>query len=450
MRILLTAPAEVDLDAVAGVLGRHDIEAAPAPLEGPTRRDCLDGVVLILPFQGVVALGERVAETRRRIGGEVPLLVCCPQLTPGDRQGILRCGASRLAVPARWGGSAIAVRVLAEFIGLGQVQPSSFGMLRGATAAMWRLYDDIATLAPLADPLLIRGETGTGKELVAKELHRESGRPGSLMAVNCAALTPELLESELFGHERGAFTGAAGARKGLLSEAGAGTIFLDEIGELPTSAQAKLLRVLEERKVRPVGSNRWHPVQARILLATHRDLEEATEGGTFRQDLYERIRGFTIEVPPLRERLADLILLARHFVEEYNREYPGLRTLPDEAVDPLFRHDWPGNVRELRQMLRRAAADTAAGPVSTLRLLDAVQRRQAQHLAGGRFFDPGTETWRTVHDRVRAQYFQAVLEEAGGNKELAAKRAGLSRSQFYEVLKQIGAADRRASDRDDL
>ncbi|HEV7518418.1 MAG TPA: sigma 54-interacting transcriptional regulator, partial [Thermoanaerobaculia bacterium] len=446
MRVLLTAPPDVDLEAVATALAAYDLDPVPVPLAalegGPP--EGLGRAVLILPLQGLIALGPRVEDVRRCLGGEVPLLVCCPQLKPADRQRLLRCGASSLANPARWVPSAIAIRILAELIEWREIEPAAFGTLYGATTPMRELYGDITTFAPLAEPVLILGETGTGKELVARELHRESGRPGSLMAINCAALTPELLESELFGHERGAFSGAQSTRKGLLAEAGAGTVFLDEIGELPTPAQAKLLRVLEERKLRPVGSNHWHPVHARILLATHRDLEEASRDGSFRRDLYERIRGFTLQLPPLRERLADLALLAHHFVDEYNQKYPGARTLPDEALDPLFRHDWPGNVRELRQLLWRAAAATTDGPISALRLIDAVQRRQARPGAGFAF-DPKTDSWRNVHDRVRAQYFQAVLQEVGGNKELAAKRAGLSRSQFYEILKQMNPADRDPS-----
>jgi DNA-binding NtrC family response regulator len=183
-------------------------------------------------------------------------------------------------------------------------------------------------------------------------------------------------------------------------------------------------------------------------LATHRDLEGASVSGSFRQDLYERIRAFTLHLPPLRERRADLPLLSQHFVEEYNRERSGSRTIPEGALDPLFRYHWPGNIRELRQTVRRAAAfaDSEAGPISVLTLLDAVQRHRASPSPAGIPFDPTTDTWKSVQDRARSLYFRSLLTETGGNKELAAKRAGVSRSQLYEILGKIEGAD--GEDRD--
>ena len=446
----LIAPSTVDLAAIAGALGRLGIELVPIswnhagpypPAEIPP---ALDQAVLVQPTQGVVPLGEHVAAVRRYVGSAVPLLVCCPQMSAAQREEIVRCGASLLISPRAWQPAAVAERILAEVIAAGTIQPSSCGSLQGATAAMQALYRDLATVAPLTDPVLVLGETGTGKELIAREAHRMSGRSGSLLAINCAAITPDLLESELFGHERGAFSGAVTARRGLLVEAGHGTVFLDEIGDLAPSAQAKLLRVLEERKVRPVGSNAWQPVHARILLATHRDLETASQDGGFRQDLYERIRGFTLRLPPLRERRADLVLLLQHFVHEYNLDYPGRRTVPVGAADALFRHTWPGNVRELRQIVRKAAAFAGSdqGPISVLTLVESLQRHRPPAAGAGIPFDPLTDSWRAVHDRAQAAYFRALMEQTGGSKEAAAKRAGLGRSQFYVVWKQIeGSGD---------
>ncbi len=275
---------------------------------------------------------------------------------------------------------------------------------------------------------------------MAQEIHRRSRRPGDLMAVNSAEFTAELLASELFGHERGAFSGAERQRTGLLVAAGEGTFFLDEIGDLTPAAQAKLLRVLEERKVRPVGGNRWEPMRARLVLATRRDLETASED-QFRRDLYERLRGFTLRLPSLRERRADLPLLVQSFLDEYNREYPGTRKVPIGVLDSLFRYTWPGNVRELRLAVRQAAAYASGsdGMISALHLLEATQRQAPQvepeHSVR---FDPARETWRQVNDRVRARYFRAVLAETDGNKEMAAERAGISRSQLYEILKNLG------------
>jgi DNA-binding NtrC family response regulator len=441
MTILLSAPPEVDLPTITTVLDRYALGSVPFRPELPEAKvpDGAELAVLVVPQQGVVLVGERVSQVRSRLGEGLFLLVVCPQLKPSDRKLVLECGASNLITPSSWQGMAIAERLLAEMIKRRTVRPSSFGSLQGATESMRKLYREIETVAPLSDPALVLGETGTGKELVAREIHRCSGRPGPLMAVNCAALTPELLESELFGHERGAFSGAVNARKGLLSEAAQGTVFLDEIGDLAPSAQAKLLRVLEERKVRPVGSNQWHSIHARIILATHRDLEGASSRGDFRQDLYERIRGFTLNLPPLRERRPDLALLSEHFVEEYNREHSGSRTIPEGALDPLFRYHWPGNVRELRQTVRKAAAyaDGETGPISVLTLLDAVQRHRVSPSPAGIPFDPATDTWKSVQDRARSLYFRSLLEETGGNKDLAAKRAGVSRSRLYEILGEI-------------
>jgi two-component system response regulator PilR (NtrC family) len=323
------------------------------------------------------------------------------------------------------------------------VKPSSFGSILGGTPTMQELYRRLEKVAPLNEPVIIFGETGTGKELVASEIHRRSRRKGQLLAVNCAALTPELLESELFGHERGAFSGAVASRHGLMIEAGEGTLFLDEIGELALSSQAKLLRVLEERRVRPVGSNRWQPVHARIVLATNRDLKEACEEGRFRSDLFHRIVGLSLALPTLRQRGPDLLLLAAHFLNEFNKSYPGNRFAPSGAFDSLFHYTWPGNVRELRQAVWQAAsyASSEKGSIDALSLSDWTMRRDSEQRKRHLVFDPGQETWKDVQERVRANYFRALLAECEGNRELAAQRSGLSRSQFYEIMKQIKRND---------
>jgi DNA-binding NtrC family response regulator len=196
---------------------------------------------------------------------------------------------------------------------------------------------------------------------------------------------------------------------------------------------------VEERKLRPVGSNKWEPMRARLILATRRNLEDASDE-QFRRDLFERLRGFTLRIPPLRERRADLPLLVRCFVEEYNRDYPGDRKVPAQVLDSLFRYHWPGNVRELRLAVREAAAYAAEpnGPISAVHLVESAQRRTTYSENGYNVrFDPATDTWRQVLDRLRAKYFRSVLSQTGGNKDAAAHRAGLSRSQFYEILKGI-------------
>lgn len=446
MSILLITPHDFERAALDSILESHELNlhallldsglAEALPFEG------LDACALVSAQQGTAETGERVQQARRLIGDAVPLIVCGPRLPD---PGILhRCGASVVVTPRSWAPGAVAERLLAELVAAGKVEPSSCGALRGASSPMRALYRDIEVVAPLAETALILGETGTGKELVAHELHDRSGRPGELLAINCAALTADLVESELFGHHKGAFSGAVANRQGLLLEAGRGTVFLDEIGELSAASQAKLLRVVEERRVRPVGGNQWRPFAARILVATNRDLEREIDKSAFRRDLFERISGFALTLPPLRERKADLVLLAEHFVVEYDREYDGHHRVPHEALDPLFRYDWPGNVRQLRHTLRQAAAyaaDDAA--IDIYRLHEAVQRRPSlsRHTVD---FDPASESWGEVHDRIREQYLRSVLEETGGNKSEAIKRSGFSRSRFYEIFEKINAEEEAA------
>lgn len=446
MTELVCGPPDVDLEALVAVFRAHGVESVAYSLGADAHRMPVPHPVkrcfLISPEQGVVSVGERILRLRELVGNGTSLVVCTPRPTADGRAGLLQCGASDIVSPGGWTSRQLAERILAELILAGEVRPQSSGALLGATVPMQALYHALTKVAPLDEPALILGETGTGKELVAQEIHRCSGRRGDLLAINCAALTPELLESELFGHERGAFSGAVASRRGLLVEAGPGTVFLDEIGDLALSSQAKLLRALEERRVRPVGANRWQKVEARIVLATHRDLDEASAEGRFRRDLFYRVSGLAMRLPPLRERKADLLLLAHHFLGAYNQAYPGQRFLPDGAFEPLFRHNWPGNVRELRQAVWQAAAyaEDPNAPISAISLLEWVQQGDRVGAKRVLAFDPTQDTWKDVHDRVRARYFRAILAEAGGNKELAARRAGLSRSQFYEILKQINQA----------
>ncbi|HET9275961.1 MAG TPA: sigma-54 dependent transcriptional regulator, partial [Gemmatimonadales bacterium] len=235
--------------------------------------------------------------------------------------------------------------------------------LLGNGAAMTRLRETISRVAPVPGTVLILGESGTGKELVARELHRLGSRPaGPFVAINCAALPEQLVESELFGHERGAFTGAVAQRKGAFESASGGTLFLDEIGDLPLPAQAKLLRVLEQREVQRVGATRPVPVDVRVLAATNRDLDEAVKAGRFREDLFYRINVHVLRVPPLRDRREDVPGLADRFLEEICRRYGVLpRKLSGEARERLVAYDWRrNNVRELRNAMERLVV-TAEG-----------------------------------------------------------------------------------------
>jgi transcriptional regulator with GAF, ATPase, and Fis domain len=226
----------------------------------------------------------------------------------------------------------------------------------GGSPGLRRVLDQVDRLAPTAESVLIQGESGTGKEGIAHRIHARSGRRGPLVVVNCAALPAELAESELFGHVRGAFTGAVAERVGLIAAADGGTLFLDEVGELPLEVQAKLLRVLQEREIRPLGGRRVERVDVRFVAATLRDLEARVAQGLFRDDLLFRLSTFTLVLPPLRERGDDVLRLARHFVAEMaQRPGVGSRTLARSTGAALRGHAWPGNVRELQAALLRAA-----------------------------------------------------------------------------------------------
>jgi DNA-binding NtrC family response regulator len=438
---------EVDSMALCQALAEGGVEAAVASLvtagdEGGSVT--LQAAVVASSRFDPVGLGDAVHRVARRLKPGTPLLVCCPPIPRADRDLLRDYGCTALVSPRAWSPRALAERLLGELIASGEVLPSRLGSLLGGAAPMQRLYQRIERLAPLNEPVLILGETGTGKELVATELHARSGRRGELVSINAAALSTELVESELFGHERGAFTGATEKRKGLLVHAGAGTVFLDEIGDLAASAQAKLLRVLEERKVRPVGSNETVPVAARLVFATHRDLEAACTAGTFREDLFERLRGLAIEIPPLRDRREDLPLLTRHFLELWDSEYRAEHSFPEGSVDLLFPHSWPGNVRELRHVVAQMASEheDAISPLRLSEVLQLRRRRAARPEHGGFRFDPSHDTWQKVHERLKAEYFRSLLEFTRGRREEAIRLSGLGRSRFFEVLKELKLGER--------
>lgn len=439
MNIALLSSDLDRLREIAFALSQEGVEALPYPLGGQHKRQVgedFDAGVLVVPQHGA---GAQLEKARAIFGDRRPLLLCSPQPSNADRQLLLELGAFEVITPRSWQSDHVAERILAHLILEGYIQPDSFGEIRGATKVMRSLYRDIETIAPLSDTVLVLGETGTGKELIAKEIHRVSGRTGDFIAINCAELSVELTGSDLFGHKKGAFTGATEARHGLLAEARAGTVFLDEIGEFDLLAQAKLLRVLEDRTVRRVGSNTWEPIKARFILATNRDLESECDNGSFRTDLLYRINELTLETAPLRERLADVPLLVKHFVSEFNQEHGKNLQIPPNTLDSLFNYLWPGNVRELRGVVRKAAAYAdQAEHISAIRLQEASARRRHQNGPRNSIdFDPSSDKWRDVLHRTQAAYFTAVLSAAKGNKEEAARRAGMSRSQFYEKLKEV-------------
>jgi DNA-binding NtrC family response regulator len=325
---------------------------------------------------------------------------------------------------------------------LGQKAPStdfSFSGAVGRSAAMQEAHRLIEQAARLDITVLLTGETGTGKELAARAVHLNSARrERPFVAVNCGALPNELVESELFGHGKGAFTGAAQAKAGLFEEAHGGTLFLDEVGELPLNAQVKLLRVLQDKEIRRVGETRPVQVDVRVVAATHRDLRAAAGQGRFREDLFYRLNVFPVQLPPLRERKDDIPLLAAHLLDKHGKAMGRtLEGIAPEALRVLMGYPWPGNVRELENTIMRAVA-VAAGPSITERDLPAeVRERQEGALPGGAAKHlPYRDALDLARDRFSREYLTALMRDFEGNVTRAAEHAGIERESLHRLLKR--------------
>jgi DNA-binding NtrC family response regulator len=308
-------------------------------------------------------------------------------------------------------------------------EPSPDGLV-GRSARMLAVYKQVALAAASDAPVLLTGETGTGKELVARAIHRHGPRHGgAFVAVNCGAFAESLLESELFGHVRGAFTGAAADKRGVFEQAHQGTLFLDEIGEMPASAQVRLLRALESGEIRPVGGDRARQVDARVIAATHRDLPRAVEEGAFRQDLYYRLDVFRIALPPLRERREDIPLLAAHALRAAARGGFAL-SFTQAALDALAARPWPGNVRELRNTIERLAA-VASGSVVDVGDLAEPGAHPPPHE------EPAFAGLPTLEEMER-RYLRHVLAATDGNRSRAAAVLGIDRRTLYRMAERLG------------
>jgi DNA-binding NtrC family response regulator len=321
-------------------------------------------------------------------------------------------------------------RLRAELRELADVAPERAGIV-ARSPQMHRALDLVVRAAPADTPVLILGESGTGKELFARALHTSSPRADHpFLAINCSAIPENLLESQLFGHRRGAFTDAREDRRGLFQEADGGTLLLDEIGDMPLSLQAKLLRVLQEREVHPLGAPAPVPVDARVIASTHRDLETLCEEGRFRQDLYYRLNVITVRVPPLRERPEDLAPLVAHFLAKHSRRLGRKEvTVSLEAMELFRRHTWPGNVRELENAIERALV---LGHDPVIRIEDLPDDlRQSLRDA------PGPDNVRLLVDVEREQILKA-LRSVHGNKAAAARLLGLDRKTLYRKLDLYG------------
>ena len=293
------------------------------------------------------------------------------------------------------------------------------------------------TVAPTGSTVLITGESGTGKEVLARYIHTLSDRSeGPFLSINCGALPESLLESELFGHMKGSFTGAVKDKEGLLVAAGKGTFFLDEIGEMPASLQVKLLRAIQEREVIPVGATEAVPVDVRIIAATNRELEDEIRKGAFRSDLYYRLNVIALHLPPLRDRRDDIPLLADHFLTRMaSRLGRDEITLAEETLETLLRYDWPGNVRELENALERAAVLTKGGAIRPATLPERVREAPAASLVSDAL--PPNPTLEIIEQA----YIQWVLAAEGGNKSRAAEVLGIDPSTLYRKLNRYGGGE---------
>jgi DNA-binding NtrC family response regulator len=308
-----------------------------------------------------------------------------------------------------------------------------FASLVGKAPEMERLYRIISKAAQSTHPVLVIGESGTGKELVARSIHYSGpNRDKPFIPVDCGSLVPTLIESELFGYVRGAFTGAVRSKEGLLQIANGGTVFLDEIGELPVDLQAKLLRAIQEHEIRPVGSTKRIPIDVRILAATNRDLETEVAEGNFRRDLYFRLNVLTLRIPPLRERKQDIPILVEHFLERLNRSNSAKKLMSEEALKALMNYDWPGNVRELENCIERTWALSSGQTLNFPDLPTYIKNTHEMKTNGPEAVGPKIIP---LADLEKKAILEAI-EQLRGDKLLAAKMLGIGKTTLYRKLKE--------------
>lgn len=312
-----------------------------------------------------------------------------------------------------------------------QVESSyDFGKIIGSEGSLSSVFSEVEQVADSRSCVLLLGETGTGKELIARLIHNKSSRRSMpFVPINCSAIPETLLESELFGHVKGAFTGATANKAGLFDEADGGTVFLDEIGDMSQSVQVKLLRVIEDRLIRPIGSTKTRNVDLRFIAATNRDLKETVSEGSFREDLYYRINAIALDLPPLRDRTSDLAELLSYYLERYSKEYAkGPRTFSDEALTELCAYRWPGNVREVQNVIERAVLISNSAEITLKHLPDSIRSREG-------FMDESTRSQMSIEDYTRN--FILTHQDSMGEKDLAEK-LGITRKTLWEKRKKMG------------
>ncbi len=432
----------------------HEVTVCPdgAAAIKALEKGSYDAALLDLRMPGLT--GIEVLGRVRQISPETQVIILTGHATVDTAVQALRLGAfDYLTKPCKWAELEVILNRVAERRDLANKAAALETRLKAAegtptligdTPAMQSVRRLIETVAPTDASVLILGETGTGKELIARNLHDKSRRSGQpFIPVNCGALPENLVESELFGHRKGAFTGADVHRKGLFEVANGGTLFLDEVGELDKSVQVKLLRFLESGEIRRVGENDPFRVDVRVLCATNRDLREMIEADQFREDLFFRINTFEIHLPPLRDRKADIPALARHMLTRYASRRGDLDAmLTPEALATLSAHDWQGNIRELANAIERATILAGGGPIGPEHLPTQVPARRGaassaaspSAVAGPHFQIPeGNPTLRDIE----MKYIQVILEKHNGNKPAASKELGISLKTLYNKINQL-------------
>jgi DNA-binding NtrC family response regulator len=433
----------------------HEVTVCPdgtAALKTLERGGPFDAALLDLKMPGLT--GIEVLGEVRRLSPETQVVILTGQASVDTAVQALRLGAfDYLTKPCKWAELEVLLGRIAERRDLANKAQALEARLKaaegaptlvGSGAAMEAIRELIGTVAPTDATVMILGETGTGKELIARNLHDRSLRaPGPFIPVNCGALPENLVESELFGHRKGAFTGAETNRKGLFEVANGGTLFLDEVGELDRSVQVKLLRFLESGEIRRVGENDPFRVDVRVLCATHRDLREMIAAEQFREDLFFRLNTFEIHLPPLRERREDIAALAAHLLRRFAPKR-GADALTREFLQALEAHEWPGNVRELANAIERAAILAGPGPLRPEHLPSQLAGRRGgpapavaapgATLLGPHF--PVPDGAPTLRD-IEMKYIQIVLEKHNGNKPAASRELGISLKTLYNKINQL-------------
>jgi DNA-binding NtrC family response regulator len=398
-----------------------------------------DLVILISNTDDVVTAGGLTERVRKVLGPEPELVLCMQR--PSKFSPLLQSGASEIIIPRGQTLERIVERILGHVIRTRRIDRFQYESLWGATKKMQEVYDKLTRYAELNLSVLLLGETGTGKGLAAEVLHAKSNKPGRQILINSAAITPELIGSELFGHKRGTFTSAVADRKGHIEAGQDGSVFFDEIGDLSLALQAVLLDVVENNRIMPVGTNEYKRVNSRFIFATNCDLVTLMEEKQFRSDLFERIKQLVLKLPPLRDRMADIPLLVDHFLKCFNEEnHKGVALRPG-AIDELFRYEWPRNVRELNNVVRQAAADVGGdGMITDILFREGI--RAGKSCSNGTGPDLFRGSWAEAKDRFEAEYFKRLHANTSGDIPKMIELSGQVRSRVFDKMRKYGISAR--------